>query len=922
MSIANNPPVSGGELNADLPHACPATRVLVELGSKEAGLSGSEAARRLTTDGPNELKSAPSTPAWRRFLAQFYELVILLLIAAAVISLVLGEWPDALAILAIVLLNGLLGFFQEQRAEQSLAALRNLSSPVVKARRDGQLQSIAARELVQGDVIALEAGDYVPADARLLDGYSLQVQEAALTGESTPVSKSADVVVPAETQLADRHNMVHMGTVITAGRGTAIVVATAMRTHLGRIADLLQEHTQEQTPLQRRLAELGRVLIFLCLVIVGLVLILNVLRGQPLYEVFMVSVGLAVAAVPEGLPAVVTVALALGLQRMVKRNALIRKLPSVETLGCVTVICSDKTGTLTRNEMTVRQCVAGGRTYRVTGAGYAPRGEFYAENDGAVDIAADSAADLRQLLLIGAQCNNAQLVSVGADDKWQIVGDPTEGALVVAARKGGAAVEQQFGHVIYEIPFDSDRKAMSVVVRDSTGAVAMYAKGAPEVILAKCGFRRLNGTVLPLDDDGRSQVKEAAQNMATQAMRVLGLAYKSLPQDTTITAEQDESDLVLAGLIGMIDPPRDEAKKAVGSCITAGIKPIMITGDHPATALAIARELGIATASDEVATGSRLDELSDSQLAQHVEHMPVYARVTAEHKLRVVKAWQNRRQIVAMTGDGVNDAPAVKVADIGIAMGITGTDVTKEASDMVLMDDNFASILNAVEEGRGIFDNIQKFILYLLSSNASEVLLMFFAAAVGWPAPLMAIQLLWINLVTDGLPALALAMEPPERDIMQRAPRPPHEAVITRQRGVTILLHGMLMATVAALGFWMFYGGNEEHLPRARTAVFCILAFTQLFYSLSCRSQRKTMPQLGLLTNPYLFGAIAISSLAQLSIVTMPIAQPVFDSVVNFGSDWLWIIGLALVPVTVIEVTKILLALFGSAGASPHSANL
>ena len=708
-------------------HALSVEKLLAEVGvDLTVGLGPQEAVKRRAAHGFNELPTVPPTPAWRRLAAQFTELVVLILIAAAVISIVVGEWADSIAILAIVLMNGILGFIQEERAERSLAALRDMASPMAKTLRDGELHVLPARELVPGDVIQIESGDNVPADARLVVAFSLRAQESALTGESTPVSKHSQVLLAPETPLADRENMLHMGTVVAAGKGTAVIVATGRHAELGRIAGLLQQHRREETPLQRRLAELGRILIVLCLGIVAIIVALQLIRGQDLYEVFMLSVGLAVAAVPESLPAVVTLALALGLQRMVRRNALIRSLPSVETLGCVTVICTDKTGTLTRNEMTVRELVTSGRAFVVSGAGYVPRGEFReAAGEATADLESKSGLDLRRLLEIGVWCNNARLNHSNADDAWEVVGDPTEGALIVAAAKAGIRASEDEGHVVFEIPFDSQRKAMSTIVRHSDGATTLYSKGAPEVILAKSSFELRDGEVIELDENARNQIRSVNAAMAGRALRVLALAYRPFEQTTTDAGEEAEEGLIFAGLAGMIDPPREEVRAAVVSCRTASIRPVMITGDHPATAIAIARELLIAGPGDEAMTGAQLDQISSEELAERVEGIPVYARVTAAHKLQIVKAWQSRGQIVAMTGDGINDAPAVKSADIGIAMGIAGTDVTKEASDMVLTDDNFTSIVSAVEEGRGIFDNIQKFILYLLASNASEVLLMF-----------------------------------------------------------------------------------------------------------------------------------------------------------------------------------------------------
>ncbi len=862
------------------------------------GLSDEGAAARRARFGRNALSEAPAPALWKRFLGQFRELVVWILVGAAIISGALGEWLDAGAILAIVLLNGILGFIQEERAQRALAALRKLSSPFPKVIREGRAVTIPAPELVPGDLIELEAGDHVPADARLFQAFSFRVQEAALTGESLPVDKTAQAVLRESTPLADRRNMVYLGTAAAAGKATALVVATGMQTELGRIAGLLERYEPEPTPLQRRLAELGRVLLWVCLGIVTVIFLLQLARGGDLLEMFLVAVSLAVAAVPEGLPAVVTLVLALGLHRMVRRNALIRKLPSVETLGSVTVICSDKTGTLTRNEMTIQKIVAGCHTYTVTGSGYSPQGEFL--EDGRT-VSPQCEPDLVLTLTAGVLCNHARLVR-REDDRWDVIGDPTEGALVVAAEKAGLSWETQ-GRVLHEIPFDSERKAMSVVVEDPSGQAFMYTKGAPEVILSMCSRERRDGTDVVLDPARRRSILVTGATLAAEALRTLALAYKRVDG---LPGEPTEEALVFLGLVGMKDPPREEAKQAVGRCHEAGIRPVMITGDHPATALAVARELQIAREGDQAVSGQELDGWSDEELTRRVDQIPVYARVTAEHKLRVIAALKNRGQVVAMTGDGINDAPAVKAADIGIAMGITGTDVTKEAADMVLTDDNFASIVNAVEEGRTILDNIQKFIHYLLATNAGEVLFLFVAALVGWPVPLLALQILWINLVTDGLPALALGMEPPEPDIMRRQPRPPGERVVSLRRGILILLHGALIAAVVVLSFALAYQGDEAHLDRARTVAFCTAAFAQLFFVFGCRSQRYTMPELGPFSNLYLFGAIALSTLLQFGVVTLPFMQPVFG--VTYPRTWEWglILLLALTPVTIIEVVKLL----------------
>ncbi len=897
-------------------HALPAAEAAARLGSDATvGLTPAEAARRLAEWGANAIDEPPGVPWWRRLMRQFQEVMIGILLVAALVAGALGEWADTAAILAIVLVNGVIGFLQEERAQRALVALRGLAAPQARVVRGGQTLVVPAREVVVGDLIALEAGDHVPADARLVAAYGLTAQEAALTGESLPVTKDAAAVLPAELPLGDRATLVHAGTVIASGRGTALVVATGMHTHLGGIAGLLESAPVEATPLQRRLGELGRVLIVVCLAIVAVITALDIVRGGSPADVLLRSVSLAVAAVPEGLPAVVTLVLALGLQRMVARNALVRRLPSVETLGCVTVIGSDKTGTLTRNEMTVRAVVTGAREYRVTGAGYAPRGEFLVESatwSGSTHASTPacvpaSDGQLITLLEIGARCNNAALSpAADGDDRWQVVGDPTEGALLVAAMKAGVAVRDPRETVVYELPFDSDRKAMSVVVRTAEGSFVVYAKGAPEAMLERCTHEDRGSGPEPLTPARRGEILALNVALAARALRVLALAWRpdAAWPGPGGTAADVERELVFAGLVGMIDPPRDEARTAVAKCMAAGIRPLMITGDHPATALAIARELGISGPEDRVATGEELDRLSDDELTAAAGTITVYARVTAEHKLRIVQAWQRRGEVVAMTGDGVNDAPAIRAADIGIAMGLTGTDVTKEAADMVLTDDNFASIVSAVEEGRGIYDNIRKFIHYLLACNAGEVLVMLVAAVVGWPAPLAAIQILWLNLITDGLPALALGLEPPEDDLMRRRPRQAREPVITWSHGRTIACHGALVAAVTLGAFWAAYRGDTARLPHARTVTFCVAAFAQLLFVFACRSSRRTAWQLGLASNPALLVAVAVSALLQVSVVMLPFARPVFEVGMELGADWGWVLLAAVVPLVVVEASK------------------
>jgi Ca2+-transporting ATPase len=699
--------------------------------------------------------------------------------------------------------------------------------------------------------------------------------------------------------------MAYLGTVVAAGKASAVVTATGMRTELGRIAGMLQHTEPEPTPLQRRLGELGRVISIGCLVLAAAVFAVEFVRGTPITKVLLLAVSLAVAAVPEGLPAVVTVALTLGLQRMVRRNALIRRMPSVETLGSVTVICSDKTGTLTRNEMTVREAVIGNRHYRFTGAGYAPVGQILSEDGESVAEPTEN-PDLMIALTVAARCNAAHLVPAAGTAGWQVVGDPTEGALLVAARKGGVESPSNRGDVLWELPFDSERKMMSVAVAAPGGRAVLYAKGAPEVIVGKCVSERRDALEDSLTPERRAEIARDAAGMAGRALRVLALAYREATDPATL--DRAEERFVLAGLVGMMDPPREEAREAVRRCHEAGIRPVMITGDHPATARAVARELGIAVDEDGVMTGTELDRVTDDDLAARVSGVAVYARVAAEHKLRVVRAWQRAGQVVAMTGDGVNDAPAVRAADIGIAMGAGGTDVTKEASAMVLTDDNFASIVNAVEEGRGVYDNIQKFLHYLFAGNIGLVLFVLLASVLGWPFPLTATQILWMNLVTNGLPALALGMEPPERDLMRRRPRPPREPILTARRGLRMAAHGLLVAAVAAAGFATVYDGTPESLPGARTIAFCVVSYAFIFYAFACRSFRRTMPELGLFTNPALLGAIAVSCLLQLSVVTLPFARPLFETAAHLGSEWLLLLALALAPVTVIEVAKLVQA--------------
>jgi Ca2+-transporting ATPase len=904
-------------------HAHALVEVAGALGSHlEDGLSPRAAAEALARAGPNEIEEVPARSSWARLLGQFRQLMMGILIVAGAISAWLGEVPDAVAIAAIVILNALLGFVQEERAARAVQALRRLSTPDATVVREGRPRTLPAREVVPGDLIHLDAGDQVPADARLVTAFGLQTQESALTGESQTVSKDAARALDPATPLSERANMVYLGTVVASGRATALVTATGMATELGQIAGLLERAEHAPTPLQRRMSELGRVLVIGCLAVVAVIGGLLLARGGSVVEVFMLSVSLAVAAVPEGLPAVVTLALALGLQRMARRRALVRRLPSVETLGSVTVICTDKTGTLTQNEMTVRVVLAGGRAYHVGGTGYEPHGRFHriaAAGDPAARIAAlpigddpppaagtvtpATEPDLLALLTIGARCSHARLEpEEGEAVTWRAIGDPTEAALVSAALKAGVDRANEESDALFEIPFEAERRMMTVVVREAGARGTGYTKGAPESVLGRCTRERWHGALRPLDEARRREVLEESAALAARSLRVLAFADREHADGSAVG---DERELVFAGLAGMLDPPRPEARSAVATCRAAGIRPVMITGDHPDTALAVAREIGIAGALDAAATGPELDTLDADALAERAGGIAVYARVSAAHKLRVVQALQARGQVVAMTGDGVNDAPAVQAADIGIAMGRTGTDVTREAADMVLLDDHFVTIVTAVEEGRGIFDNIRKFVHYLLATNAGEVLLMLFAVLLGWPVPLLATQILWINLVTDGLPALALGLEPPERDLMRRPPRPPRMPAISRAEGLAIVVRGALVMAVAAAGFAWAHGGDPERLPHARAVAFSITACAQLLYAFAFRSWSRTLPEIGLFSNRALLAAVVVASALQVMIVELPFVRPLFGVEQSVGGDW-WVVGaLALTPVTILELVKL-----------------
>ncbi len=842
------------------------------LGTGHDGLSSGEALRRLDEIGPNELRREALVSPIVLFLHQFKEFLIIILIIAAAVSIVLGETVDASVILIIVVLSTFLGFIQEFRASRALDALKRMAAPTTDVVRDGQEQDIPARDVVPGDIILLAVGDRAPADARVVEAYNLRIDESAFTGESEPVEKQTDPL-PHGVPLAERTNMVYSGTTIIYGRGVAVVVATGMQSEYGKIAHLIQVADEEHTPLEERMEEIGRRLGLGALAVVAVVVVAGLLRGEALFEMFLWGISLAVAAVPEALPAIVTGALTLGVQRMVRRNAIVRRLPAVETLGSVTVVCSDKTGTLTRNEMTVRRLWVGGQDIEVTGVGYAPEGKLLREGQ---PIGRDP--DVASLARVAVLCNDAHLLR-DKEGRHYILGDPTEGALLVMAAKAG--FEPEPVRIDYprveEVPFSSVRKRMTTIHQTPTETGLVCMKGAPEVILQHCSCYIVEGKPVPLSPDVRERILTINENMAHQALRVLGFAYRELPTPyVEATEEVVEKDLIFLGLSGMVDPPREEVKAAISKAQQAGVRTIMITGDHKLTAAAVARELGLLKDDIHALAGADLDRLNDEELSSVVDRVTVYARTSPEHKLRLVSALRNKGEVAAMTGDGINDAPALRRADIGLAMGITGTDVTKEAADMVLADDNYATIVAAVEEGRVIYDNIRKFIRYLLATNSGEILTVFIAVLIGLPIPLLAIQILWINLVTDGLPALALGVEPAEPGVMRRPPRPRHESVFARGLWQHIIWVGILMA-VGTLGI-MIWGLMNYSLDATRTMVFFTLASFQMFHVLAIRSERESVFTIGLLSNIYLAGAVALTFALQLAVTYLPPLQATFST--------------------------------------------
>ena len=864
--------------------------VLTHVRSSPDGLSQAEASRRFALDGPNELAALGQTQIWATFAAQFKNVLVLILLLATLASGLMGHAVEATVIAIIVLFAVVLGFVQEYRAGRALDALRQLAAPNAHVIRSGEQHTIPAREVVPGDIMRLHNGDRVPADARLLVAINLAIDESALTGESTPSRKSTHALDADDIPLGERTNMAFAGTLVVHGRGTAVVVGTGSATEVGLISRLVQTVTSGPTPLQENLDRVGRSLGQAAALIVLLIVALGVARGAPVLEMLMFGIALAVAVVPEALPAVVTISLAIGVRRMVKRHALIRRLSTVEALGTISVICSDKTGTLTRNEMTVRQIYAGGEMLSVTGTGFDPVGAILDDRG----VSVTPSADVREVLTAAVLASDARLHC--REGRWYIEGDPTEGAVVVAAAKIGidqVVVNEQRPR-IDEMAFSAERRRMTTIHLVGQQRVA-YSKGAADVVLGECTQQLLNGVAVPFEDAEREQVNEIERTMAAQGLRILAVARKC-----DVSPATAECEMTFLGLVGMMDPPRDEAKAAVRTCRSAGITPVIITGDHPLTAQSVAAELGLLTG--RVVTGAMLAHLTDAQLEREVSDISIFARVSPADKLRVVSAWQRRGAVVAMTGDGVNDAPALKKADVGIAMGLTGTDVSKEAAGMTLLDDNFATIVAAIEEGRVVFANIRKYLGYLLSSNVGEIVLMASATVLGAPLPLSAVQILYVNLATDGLPALALAVDPPDGDVMEHRPRDPRHGVVTRPLTRLIVVGGM-WAGLVTVGLFVSVLESGRPLAEAMALTFVLLVLMEFFKAFTYRSlHRSVFPHV--FANRWLNAAVLWELALLGAVIYVPVLQSAFATVALSVSDWLMVVVLAATVVPVLEAVK------------------
>lgn len=872
----------------------PEEEVLRELNvNPSTGLTAQEVQTRLEKYGANKLKGKPKKSFIALFFAQLKDMLIYVLLGAAIITLFIGEYVDAIIILLVVLLNAAIGVFQEFKAEKAIEALQQMTTPKTLVRRDGEVKEINSEELVPGDIVLIDAGRFIPADLRLIDSANLQIEESALTGESVPSEKLAhEVYEDPKTPLGDQSNMAFMSTLATYGRGEGVVVGTAMETEIGKIAKILDEEIDEMTPLQKRMEELGKVLGYLAIGICALIFVIAFFQKRDLFEMFMTAISLAVAAIPEGLPAIVAIVLALGVTRMSRINAIVKKLPAVETLGSVNIICSDKTGTLTQNQMTVV------KYYTLNSMKEVPR-----EGSGL-----DASIQDKELMKTFVLCSDATY------EQGQGTGDPTEIALVVLGDRfnlGKKTLNAEHKRV-GEKPFDSDRKLMSTLNEEDTG-YRVHTKGAIDNILKISTTALVEGKVVPLTEEMKNEYLLIAEEMSDDALRVLGAAYKDV--DHTLSPDEMEQDLTVIGMVGMIDPPRLEVKDSIRDAKLAGITPVMITGDHKNTAVAIAKELGIAESLEQSMTGSEIDELSDEEFTQRISNLRVFARVSPEHKVKIVKAFKSHGNIVSMTGDGVNDAPSLKNADIGVAMGITGTDVSKGAADMILTDDNFTTIVHAIEEGRNIYNNIKKSVIFLLSCNLGEIVAIFFSVLFFWPVPLMPTQLLWINLITDTLPAIALGVDPGDKEVMRQKPRDPKESFFAHGSGIRAIIGGVL---IGALTLVAFYVGLSEHgyslgssdipddiLTYARTMAFVVLAASQLFYSLSMRSSTKSIFAVGFFSNKYLILAIIVGLLLQLMVISVPFLSSAFHLQMLSMRDWGIVLSLAVIPLILKEVYKL-----------------